>query len=195
MTNDAERPPRGDYPTAGMRDFNTKDFATKDAHDTRPVQRLARLADLDDFEIADGEPDIRGWTVKTKDGMDIGKIDDVIADPVLRKVQYLEVKVKRDLLGTTEDEHILVPIGVARLNDEDDVVTLRTIGTTGVNGIPRFGSTPFTSENERILWTHYYGDGSTIESGADDPFFGIRRQGREASEYLTISSEHPAVVR
>ncbi len=153
--------------------------------DIRTAGTLARLDDLDDYEIADGEPDIRGWTVKTADGQEIGKVDNLIADPAARAVRYLEVKVKHDLLGTTEDEHVLVPIGAARLNDDDDVVTVTRMPAVGIRGVPRFGRAALTAENNRSLTECYYGKNATPEKQEDAKFFGARRTGREDASYLT----------
>jgi len=157
-----------------------------ETHGTRALRTLSRLTELDGFEIADGEPDIRGWTVTTRDGLDIGTVDNLIADPELMKVRYIEVKTKHALLGTKNDEHILIPIGAARLNDEEDVVTLNEILATGIHNIPRFGNTPLTTENERMLWAHYYSTGERIDEEGYDNFFGTRRQGREGRNYVML---------
>lgn len=161
--------------------------------DIRTAGGLARLDELDDFEIADGEPDIRGWTVKTADGKEIGKVDNLIADPVACEVRYLEVKVKHDLLGTKEDEQLLFPIGAARLNDDDDVVTVNRLPSTGLRDVPRFGRSRLTPENDRSLTEHYFGTNTPREKEEHARFFGARRKGRENASYLTLSEEQLAV--
>jgi photosynthetic reaction center H subunit len=153
--------------------------------DIRTAGGLARLDELNDFEIADGEPDIRGWTVKTADGEEIGKVDNLIADPVAREVRYLEVKVKHELLATNADEHVIIPIGLARLNDDDDVVMLKRLPPTGLRGIPRFGRTRLTADHDRSLTDHYFGKNTAREKDEVARFFGARRNGRESASYLT----------
>jgi hypothetical protein len=37
-------------------------------------RNLSRLSDLDDYEIASGDPDVRGWKVYSADGKEIGKV-------------------------------------------------------------------------------------------------------------------------
>ena len=130
--------------------------------------RLARLEDLDDYEIADGQPDIRGWKVKTPTDGEVGTVESLIADPVALKVRYIEVKVKREVLGTDRDENLLVPIGAARLNDDNDTVLVAP-PDTGLRGVPRFGRGTLTPEQDRAL-CEYYG-----ESSSDDRalFFAI----------------------
>lgn len=159
----------------------------------RTASGLARLDELDDFEIADGEPDIRGWTVKTADGQEVGEVANLIADPAAREVRYIEVKVKHELLGTKADEHVLMPIGIVRLNDDDDVVTVNRLPSTGLRGIPRYGLVPLTAENDRSLADHYYGKNATRDKDEHARFFGARRKGRENANYLTLSEEQLAV--
>lgn len=51
-----------------------------DSLDTTSTVRLAHLGELDDCEIADGEPDIRGWDVKGADGRMLGEVADLLVD-------------------------------------------------------------------------------------------------------------------
>ena len=44
-------------------------------HDAR---RLIPLKELDDYQVADGEPDVRGWNVYTATGREIGDVDDLL---------------------------------------------------------------------------------------------------------------------
>ena len=52
-----------------------------------------RLQELDhsNFEIVQGEPDIRGWDVRYKNGEKIGSIEELILDTKARKVRYMVV--------------------------------------------------------------------------------------------------------
>ncbi|HEU4747039.1 MAG TPA: PRC-barrel domain-containing protein [Gemmatimonadaceae bacterium] len=132
---------------------------------------LARLEDLDNYEIADGQPDIRGWKVKTTTDGEVGRVESLIADPIALKVRYLEVKVKREVLGTERDENILIPISAAQLNDDNNTVIVNALPPDGLRGVPRFGRGTLTPEQDRTL-TDYYGRDT---SSPDDQvlFFGI----------------------
>lgn len=50
-----------------------------------------RLQELggSDFEIAEDQPDIRGWDVKDENGKKIGEVDELIFDEQSRKVRYI----------------------------------------------------------------------------------------------------------
>jgi len=39
-----------------------------DVRDDASERPLVHLSEMTDFEIADGEPDIKGWDVRTSDG-------------------------------------------------------------------------------------------------------------------------------
>ena len=66
---------------------------------------LRRLNDLDDYDVADGYPDIRGWEVKTPSGQTLGKVKDLIVSVAEMRVRYVDVEVARDMRGPADDEH------------------------------------------------------------------------------------------
>nr|WP_288809426.1 PRC-barrel domain-containing protein [uncultured Sphingobacterium sp.] len=70
-----------------------------------------------DYEIVDGEPDIRGWKVKNEAGQLIGEVDDLLFDPHSQQVRYLIVDLNDTDLVVEENKKILVPIGLASLYD------------------------------------------------------------------------------
>lgn len=145
-----------------------------DRHSATSASRLARLEELDDYEIADGQPDIRGWDVRTPDGTVVGKVDGLIADTGAMEVRFIEVEARRNVLGTATDEHILVPIGAARLNDDDDTVLIDRLPATGLGNAPRFGRTALTGEHDRQLRDYYFG-GAPRDPQEHSRFFGKRR--------------------
>lgn len=49
---------------------------------------LRRLDDLDDWEIAEGEPDPRGWDLIGRDGESLGTIDTLLASPSTQRAYY-----------------------------------------------------------------------------------------------------------
>jgi sporulation protein YlmC with PRC-barrel domain len=55
---------------------------------------LVPMHDLDGFTIADGEPDIRGWDVRTLSGREIGEIQDLLIDPERGEVVMVEVELR-----------------------------------------------------------------------------------------------------
>ena len=57
---------------------------------------MVPLDQLDDFRVASGDPDVRGWEVVGSDGGKIGEVDELLVDTRAMKVRYLDV----DLDGT-----------------------------------------------------------------------------------------------
>ena len=90
------------------------------AFDEQKNYHLQELGDSD-FEIKNGEPNIKGWGVKNEDGLLIGNVDDLLFDPQSRKVRYLVIDIADNELDLEADKKILVPIGIARLYSQDDI--------------------------------------------------------------------------
>ncbi|HEX3157414.1 MAG TPA: DUF2382 domain-containing protein [Gemmatimonadaceae bacterium] len=101
-------------------------------------QQLDRLDELDDYTVAEGDPDPRGWDVVASDGRKVGEVKHLIADPTAMRVRYLEVEVDRGLLAgaTSKDRLTLVPIGDARLDDDRDRVILTSLSSADVVSLP-----------------------------------------------------------
>lgn len=168
---------------------------------------LAHLGDLDDFKVADGEPDIRGWSVRTSDEREIGEVKDLLVDCGAVKVRYIEVELDGKALDLDEDRHVLVPIGAARLNDDDDVVVLGGQAAEML-GLPAYRRDAMSPERERAL-RDTYGVGGTADARAaradgdlydgdrrfdDSAFFGARRGGRADAPYVMTRSEEELAI-
>jgi hypothetical protein len=68
------------------------------------AERLVRLSDLGKWDVAEGEPDIRGWEVRTIGGRELGKVTELLVDPDAGEVVMIDV----DL--TPNHQHALVPL-------------------------------------------------------------------------------------
>lgn len=153
---------------------------------------LARLHDLSGYKVAEGDPDIRSWHVKTADGRKIGKVHDLIVDTRAMKVRYMDVELDRSELGIDSDRHVLIPIGGARLDDEHDDVRLSTIGATELMTAPAYDHGALTPDAEDRIRSAF---GGGAFSGRRDSFYehdlynensfwGNRRTGRGESTYI-----------
>jgi hypothetical protein len=80
-------------------------------------RRLVPIEDLKGFTLAAGEPDIRGWDVRTLGGRDLGEVEDLLVDPDRREVVMLEV----DMRGEA-GSHAEVPIRNVQLDRASRVV-------------------------------------------------------------------------
>ena len=80
-------------------------------------RRLYSIDDLKDYRIASGEPDVRGWAVRTLNGREDGEVDDLLVDPARGEVVMLEVDLDRS------GRHVSVPLRSVQLDrDEKHVI-------------------------------------------------------------------------
>lgn len=84
------------------------------------ARRLVPLKDLRHYKVVDGEPDIRGWSVWTATGRELGEIEDLLVDTDLGEVVMIDIDLKRD------DRHTLAPIKAAWIDRETRRVVLNT---------------------------------------------------------------------
>lgn len=101
---------------------------------------LQRLGEVD-YEIAPGQPDVRGWDVVLGNDEQIGEVDDLIIDTSAGKVRYLEVELNRDALRLEHDRHVLVPIARAQLDRDGKEVVLRGLDRAGLLNLPEYSGT------------------------------------------------------
>ena len=99
-----------------------------------------RLQELDrsDFGIVEGEPDIRGWDVRNTSGQKIGEVEELIIDAQQKKVRYLVVELDDDDLDLEDDKKVLIPIGLAELDKEEDDVILPSVDAAHLNALPAY---------------------------------------------------------
>jgi sporulation protein YlmC with PRC-barrel domain len=117
-------------------------------HDAR---RLIPLKELDDYTVADGEPDIRGWNVYTATGREIGDIHDLLVDTEMGEVVMVDIDLKRD------DRHTLAPIKAAWIDRPQRRVVLNTSMFDVDDAIPalRRRQEPVESESVRLFNERY----------------------------------------
>lgn len=100
----------------------------------RRLQELKRS----DFDIVDGEPDIRGWDVKNAQGKKIGEVEELIVDAQQKKVRYMVVDLDDNELDIDDDREVLIPIGLAQLHKEDDDVILPNVQVAQLGNLPDY---------------------------------------------------------
>src|SRR5215211_3232755 len=91
-------------------------------YETDDGTRIAPLSALNDFEVAEGYPDIRGWRVDSTDGHQVGKVHDLLIDVDNMRTRYLDVRLTKELAASPGDRDVLVPIGTAQVVEGKDVV-------------------------------------------------------------------------
>lgn len=120
------------------------------------------LKELKDYQVAKGDPDVRGWEVLSNDGRRIGKVEELLVDTAAMRVRYLEIDLDNDLRnlaqgGTgpgTKSDNILIPIGSAQLHEKDDRITVDLLHSL-VTGMPGYNRGTFNREYETNLRRHF----------------------------------------
>src|SRR5215207_10823664 len=127
--------------------FSSERPMAKDrVYQTEDGVRIAPLSALDDFEVAEGYPDIRGWRVDSADGQHVGKVHDLLIDVDNMRTRYLDVRLTKELAASPGDRDVLVPIGTAQVVDGKDVVRVPLTAE-------RFGLLPLY-DHGRLTRTH-----------------------------------------
>ena len=116
------------------------------------MENQARLVELrkSNFEIVEGDADIRGWKVKDLEGRRIGDVDDLILDSVNKKVRYMVVDLDKNDFKW-EDKKVLIPIGLAEIHRKDDDVILPNVNASLVGTIPRYDRDHLDGNYERQI--------------------------------------------
>ncbi len=112
---------------------------------------LVRLKEMEDYTVADKDPDVRGWKVIGRNDETIGTIDELIVDRDAMTVRYLEVDIDKHYTGNDHNRHILIPIGVAEIDRDDDHVLISTLDASLAKRIPTYNGDSVTRDYEKTL--------------------------------------------
>lgn len=169
-------------------------------HQDQP-SRLVPLSETDRYVVREGDPDVRGWSVQAADGRVIGRVDDLIVDVEARRARYLRVRLDE---AAGRDPYVLLPIGIATLDEERDVVNVPTVTVGAIGSLERHAGGLVEREYEVVIRRGILGAApdaaGDLETAGDDfyeheaydeeRFYDPRRQRSDEREFL----EHLAVT-
>jgi uncharacterized protein (TIGR02271 family) len=169
-----------------------------------PNDRIVPIDQLSDFQVADKDPDVRGWDVLAADGRRIGGVDNLLIDTAAMKVRYLDIEVDDDLVREERDRHVLIPVGYARLDRDDKRVVVDTLNSSDVSNLPEYRQEALTRDYETTVRQTWDRDFASTAGGErdfyahegydDNRFFGREQgRGRGDQERMTLSEEQLAV--
>jgi len=116
------------------------------------VKRLQELSGSG-YEVAKGQPDIRGWEVRDVNGHLIGRVHELIFDIRASKVRYLIVNVNDSKELQLEKRSVLVPIGLAVLEPKNDDVILPNVTPFQLRALPRYNKEDLGMKAEHAIST------------------------------------------
>ena len=136
-----------------------------------------RLQELDhsNFEIVKGDPDIRGWDVRYKNGEKIGSVEELILDTKAKKIRYMVVDLDENELRL-EHRKIFIPIGFAELDNQHDDVLIPNVSIDQLCRLPDYKRNSLTPELERSI-ASIFGRKVNVE-----PIASIKREERKVIE-------------
>lgn len=114
---------------------------------------LSPLSELDDYDVAEGSPDIRGWTVFDESGREIGEVADLLVDTTTAEALYATVDLD-------DGETAEVPLAVILLDEAVEGVRLTRPLDTGAGDRAASFEAPATAE---------YADTSALADRGADP--------------------------
>ena len=167
------------------------------------MQGLVPLSATNDLAVGDDNPDVRGWSVRGKDGAVLGTVRDLLIDRKAMKVRYLDVALDRALFQA--DRRALIPVGVTRVDDDADVVRA-DVSVESLRSMPAYEGQSVTRDYESSLHTSFGGSAPTRGTN-DESFYeneryddrGLFNRGRQAATSsdsearLTIAEEQLAI--
>ena len=103
---------------------------------------LASLNSLADFRVSAEDVDPRGWPLLVGTGIPVADVDDLIVDPEAGKVCYLSCSLHPDRARISGRERVLIPIGYARLDEEEHEVIVDLIDEPDLSRLPPFRGLP-----------------------------------------------------
>lgn len=141
-------------------------------------KNLYYLDDLSKYKVASDDKDVRGWEVKDVDNRTVGKVDRLLANKKDKRVVYLDIEVDESLiedgskvydtsasdgahqfLNKKGENHLIIPIGLVKLDEENNKVLTDEIDHTTFAKTKRFSSDSDLDRNyEVIVLKNYFPD-------------------------------------
>ncbi|RZK54969.1 MAG: PRC-barrel domain containing protein [Pedobacter sp.] len=103
----------------------------------QPHYRYLQELKGSDYQIVDGEPNIIGWVVKNEANAYLGKVEDLLFDPKTDAVRYLILDLTDNGMHL-DDKKVMIPIGIANLQETADEVILPNVHLEQFNALPAY---------------------------------------------------------
>jgi hypothetical protein len=125
------------------------------------------------YEIVSDEPDIRNWKVVNGNGKLLGVVNELLVDRRLNKIRYIVLGLNGKPLNLVSRK-LLIPIGIADLDEMDDLVILPNITIEHLATLPDYRKGKLTLDTERKIRNVFSSANTPDDYGdsiADDAFY------------------------
>jgi hypothetical protein len=145
-------------------------------------KNLYYLDDLSNYKVASDDSDVRGWKVIDADNRTIGKVDRLLANKETKRVVYLDVEVDQSLIdeghevygkpvsdGAHEfvnkegENHLIIPIGMAKLDEENEKVISDVINHNTFSRTKRIGKNAQVDRSYEVTVLRHYFPEKTVD--------------------------------
>ena len=154
-------------------------------------KNLFNLDELSGYKVAENYSDVRGWDVKDANNRTIGIVDHLLVNKIAERVVYLDVEVDETLieegyntyqnsvskgvhafLNKDGDNHIIIPIGMATIDEKNKLVTTIQIDSSTFAKVKRFKKGDVIDFNYELnTIRHYRGDNNIHSSNMTEGFY------------------------
>ena len=141
-------------------------MAIENNNENRRLEELSKS----DYEIAEGEPDIKEWDIQDNLGARIGSVHDLLFNPSTRKVRYLIADLEARVFGV-ENRQVLIPIGLAELHLTKDEVFLPAVTIAQLAAAPDYIRETFKTEDEVAVRNAFIDDIDIQQSWDEQTFY------------------------
>lgn len=121
-----------------------------------PKGRLVPLGEMHDLQVAEGDTDIRGWSLCAAEGARLGRVSELIVDVDAMKVRYLEVQLDEGLAHRPAGRRVLLPVGYAHLAESAECVRVDAVHPDRLLRLPVY-EPPLTQEYQDALYLELTG--------------------------------------
>ena len=149
---------------------------------------LYYLEELGDYKVSNSDKDVRGWEVKDANSKVIGTVDNLLVNKKMERVVYLDVLANdavikdslskkantgvHDFINEDGENHIIIPIGMANLDLENEFVTSTNISYDTFTKTKRIKKgTPIQRGYEIVVLNTYTPVVIATENAEDDTFY------------------------
>jgi len=102
------------------------------------------------FEMVDGDPDIRNWSVVASENQLVGRVSELIFDQVSRRVKYLVIDVNGKPLNLIS-RHVIVPIGLADIDKKENLVVIKALTVGHLASLPSYERGKISVDTENVI--------------------------------------------
>ncbi len=154
-------------------------------------RNLFNLDELSGYKVAEDYSDVRGWYVKDANNRIVGTVNHLLVNKTAERVVYLDVELDTSLIeegyNTYQDSvsegvheflnkdgenHVIIPIGMAMIDDENKVVTTNQIDSSTFAKAKRFKKgDDFDFDYELNTLRYYRGDKNIHSSNVSEGFY------------------------